>query len=68
MNRQRLFRCANLHQRAITLEKRQISIDVMLGSNRIDNQVEAGSGFRHLVCIARNNHFMRAKFLGVICL
>src|SRR5216684_1682901 len=55
------------HQRhgAVFFEELQVSVEVVLGGNGVQNEVEAASVLLHLRRVGGNNHFVDTQTLGV---
>jgi hypothetical protein len=64
---ERLFRGANEDEDAIGLEHLQISVDVVIGGDAVEDEVEALGVLFHLVGIFRDDDLVRAEAARVIC-
>src|SRR5215213_943320 len=60
-NRKRLRWRADKRECAVAREQSQISIDVVRGGNRVENEVETAGVLFHLVRISRDNDFIRTE-------
>ena len=67
-NRERLFRCADQRDVAVATEQTDIGVDVVIGSNCVENEVKAIGVLLHFVGIAGDNDFIRTQAKRIILL
>jgi hypothetical protein len=58
---ERLFRRADHRDVAVAAEKVDVGVDVVIGGNGVEDEVETGGMLLHRVGIAGNDHFVRAE-------
>ncbi len=64
----RLFRCADEDEVAVAAEEAEIGVDVVVGGDAVEDEIEAAGVLRHLVGVAGDDDFVGTEAQGVVLL
>jgi hypothetical protein len=65
-NGQRFVRCADEGERAVDLEEVEVGVDVVIGGDGVEDEVEAAGVLLHLVRVAGDDDLVGSEAQGIV--